>query len=92
MLIHLLAETRGEDRHTVERFVAMDRPERTAEQVAAMISLMREYGSLDFAREFGLGIAAAAEDSFELAFADVPDSPERRLLHALIGWMLERDS
>lgn len=92
MVIHLLAETRGEDRHTVERFVAMERPERTAEHVAAMIALMREYGSLDFAREFGLGIAAAAEDAFELAFADVPDSPERGLLRALIGWMLERDS
>src|SRR4029079_18070314 len=31
MVIHLLAETRGVDRHTVERFVAMERPERTAE-------------------------------------------------------------
>jgi len=92
MVIHLLSETRGDDRRTVERFIALERPERTAEQVAAMIALMREYGSLEFAREFGLGIAAAAEDAFELAFADVPDSPERRLLHALIGWMLERDS
>ena len=56
-----------------------------------MIALMRDYGSIDFAREFGLGIAKAADDAFEPAFADVPDSPERRFVHALIAWMLERE-
>ena len=92
MVIHLLREARGEDRRTVERFVAMERPQRSADEVAAMVELMRSYGSLEFAREFGLGIAAAADDAFELAFDGVPDSSERRLIHALIGWMLERDS
>jgi geranylgeranyl diphosphate synthase type II len=53
---------------------------------------MRRHGSLDFAHAFGRGIAEAAGDTFELAFADVPDSPERRFVHDLIAWMLERDA
>jgi geranylgeranyl diphosphate synthase, type II len=92
MVIHLLRETRGADRHTVGRFLAMERLQRTPGDVATILELMRRYGSIDFAREFGLGIASAAGDAFEAAFADLPDSPERRFVHELIAWMLERDA
>jgi geranylgeranyl diphosphate synthase, type II len=92
MVIHLLREARGDDRRAVGRFLAMERQQRTADDVAAILELMHRYGSIDFAREFGLGIASAAADAFEDAFAGVPDSPERRFVRELIGWMLERDT
>jgi geranylgeranyl diphosphate synthase type II len=92
MVIHLLREARGADRQAVERFLALERPQRKAGDVEEMLGLMHRYGSLDFARAFGLGIAEAATDAFEVAFAEVPDSPERRFLHDLIAWMLERDA
>jgi geranylgeranyl diphosphate synthase type II len=92
MVIHLLNEANGEDRRALERFLALERPQRTAEDVAAMVELMHRHGSLDFAQAFGQGIAEAADDAFEAAFADVPDSPERRFLRDLIAWMLERDA
>ena len=92
MVIHLLREARGDDRRTVGRFLAMERQQRTARDVATILELMHRHGSIDFAREFGLGIAGAAGDAFEAAFADVPNSPERRFVHDLIAWMLERDA
>jgi geranylgeranyl diphosphate synthase type II len=92
MVIHLVHEARGDDRRAVERFLTLERPQRTPGDVAAIVELMRRHGSIDFAREFGLGIAKAAGDAFEAAFADVPDSPERRFVHELIAWMLERDA
>ena len=92
MVIHLLREARGGDRHVVGRFLGMERQQRTPEDVATILELMRRHGSIDFAREFGLGIANAAGDAFETAFAEVPDSPERRFVHELIAWMLERDA
>ena len=92
MVIHLLRESRGGDRRAVERFLAMERPQRTPRDVAGMLELMRRYGSLDFTRAFGLGIAEAATGAFEVAFDNVPDSPERRFLHDLIAWMLDRDA
>ncbi len=92
MVIHLLREARGDDRRAVGRFLTMERQQRTAGDVATILELMHRHGSIDFAREFGLGIAKAAGDAFEAAFADVPDSPERRFVHELIAWMLERDA
>jgi geranylgeranyl diphosphate synthase, type II len=92
MVIHLVREARGDDRRAVRRLVNLERQERTPGDVATILELMRRYGSIDFAREFGLGIASAAGDAFEAAFADAPDSPERRFVHELIAWMLERDA
>jgi geranylgeranyl diphosphate synthase type II len=92
MVIHLLREARDDDRRTVERFLAMERPERTPRDITGIVELMQRYGSLDFASAFGLGIAEAADDAFEAAFSDVPDSPERRFVHDLISWMLDRES
>jgi geranylgeranyl diphosphate synthase, type II len=92
MIIHLLREARSADRDTVGRFLAMERQQRTPGDVATILELMRRYGSIEFAREFGVGIASAAADAFEASFADLPDSPERRFVHELIAWMLERDA
>jgi geranylgeranyl diphosphate synthase, type II len=92
MVIHLLRAARGRDRLAVEQFLAMERPQRTPGDVAGIVELMKRYGSLDFTREFGLGIAEAATGAFEVAFDEVPDSPERRFLHDLIAWMLDRDA
>ena len=91
MLIHLSGK-RGARPPSRRRFLAMERPQRTPGDVAGMVELMRRYGSMDFARAFGLGIAEAATDAFEVAFDNVPDSPERRFIHDLIAWMLERDA
>jgi geranylgeranyl diphosphate synthase type II len=92
MVIHLLRETRGDDHRTVRRFLAMERAQRTQDDVEAMLGLMRRYGSMEFARAFGLGIAEAATDAFDVAFANVPQSAERRFVHDLISWMLEREA
>jgi geranylgeranyl diphosphate synthase, type II len=92
MVIHLLREARGADGETVGRFLAMERQQRSPGDVATILELMHRYGSIDFAREFGVGIASAAGDAFEAAFADLPDSPERRFVHEIIAWMLERET
>ena len=92
MVIHLLREVRGDDRRAVRRFLAMDRDQRGQDDVAAVLALMHRYGSIEFAREYGLGIANAAGEAFETAFADLPDSPERRFVRELIAWMLEREA
>src|SRR4029079_5660192 len=59
MVIHLLREASGDDRRVVRRFLTMERQQRAAHDVATILELMRRHGSIDFAREFGLGIARA---------------------------------
>ena len=91
MMIHLLAETDGQERRWLEAFLGADRSERTEEDVDRVATLMDRHGSIDFARQFARGVAGSAEEAFERAFADAPGSEARRFVHDLIGYMIERD-
>jgi geranylgeranyl diphosphate synthase type II len=57
-----------------------------------ILDLMVRHGSLEFAFQFGQGVAAAAYEAFHQAFADVPSSPHRDFVEALIPYMLERSA
>jgi hypothetical protein len=54
-----------------------------------ILELMVGHGSLEFAVQFGQGVAAAYE-AFSEAFADVPPSPHRDFVEAIVPYMLER--
>jgi hypothetical protein len=57
----------------------------------AILELMVRHGSLEFAFQFGQGVAAAYE-SFHEAFAGAPPSPHRAFVEALIPYMLARSA
>lgn len=58
----------------------------------AILELMVHYGSLEFAFQFGQGVATATYDSFHDAFADVPASTSRGFVATLIPHILARIS
>ena len=90
MVIRLLSVAPAAVRAEVVAFLGRTREERTPSDVQHLAALLETYGCLDYARTFGQGIAEAAEAAFDVAFGSVPDSPERRFVHALIAWMLRR--
>jgi geranylgeranyl diphosphate synthase type II len=90
MVIHLLRTAGAADRADVVAFLAMDRARRTAADVQAILDLMVDHGSLDFARAFGEGIAAAATAAFDEAFGTIGESADRRFMRELVPWMLDR--
>jgi geranylgeranyl diphosphate synthase type II len=51
---------------------------------------MDEYGSIDFTREYAEGIVSAADEHFEVAFADADPGPDTDFVRALVPYMLER--
>jgi geranylgeranyl diphosphate synthase type II len=89
-LIHLLRNARGDDRHAVHRYLGLNRSERTAEMVAEIRGLLTEYGSIAFAAAYAEGIAGAALDAFEAAFALASDGPDRDFVQAAVPYMLDR--
>lgn len=91
MLIHLLAAAAPADRERVAGFLALAPAQRSPAVVAEIIAMMHAHGSVEFADEFGRGIARAAAASFEEAFADLPDTPGRQFVRALVPYMAERD-
>ena len=98
MLIHLLGCATPDERESVVAYLARSGKHRAhpddetnAEPDARRIlDLMQRHGSLEFAFQFGQGVAAAAYESFHEAFADVPPSAPRDFVEALIPYMLAR--
>ena len=89
-LIHLLQNARGADRDVLDRYLQLERSERTSDLVSEIRALMDAYGSIAFAAAYAEGIAGAALDSFESAFADATAGPDRDFVRALVPYMLDR--
>jgi geranylgeranyl diphosphate synthase type II len=89
-LIHLLRHAQGGDREVLDRYLALERAQRTAAMVAEVRELLDAYGSITFAAEYAHGIAGAALDTFEEAFASAAPGPDRDFVRALVPYMLER--
>jgi len=99
MLIHLLGSASAGERKSLVAFLARagthpEVPDDSALDIDAegILELMVHYGSLEFAFQFGQGVATAAYESFHDAFADVPPSDSRGFVEALIPYMLARVS
>ncbi|HZM79445.1 MAG TPA: polyprenyl synthetase family protein [Candidatus Limnocylindrales bacterium] len=92
MLIHLASAADGQDRAAVAAYLATTQSLRTAGQVAEIRHLMDVYGSIDFAVEYGQGLAQAAHDAFDDAFAQAQPGPDTDFLRALIPYMVGRRS
>jgi geranylgeranyl diphosphate synthase type II len=91
MLIHLLASAAPDERRAVVSYLAAAAQDEAGGMAPEeLLDLMVCHGSLEFAFQFGQGVAAAAYESFHQAFADVPPSPHRDFVEALIPYMLER--
>jgi geranylgeranyl diphosphate synthase, type II len=90
MLIHLLGAASPADRRWLETYLAKPVGERTADEVDRIVDLMSEHGSVDFAVDYGHGIAGAAHEALDGAFAGVPPSRHVAFITGLVPYMLER--
>ena len=89
-LIHLMRNAHGRDRHALDRYLSLERSERTAQMISEVRGLMDAYGSIAFASAYAKGIAGAALDAFEEAFAPATAGPDRDFVQALVPYMLDR--
>jgi len=91
-LIHLMRHAQGSDRRLVDRYLRLERSERSAGLVAEIRGLLNAYGSIAFAAAYAQGIAGAALDAFDAAFAPAMAGPDRDFVRALVPYMLDRRS
>ncbi len=101
MLIHVLHNASLHERQLIVSFLARagkyhafkDQTAPSAPsalEAEAILEMMVRHGSLDFALQFGQGVATGAYRFFHKAFANVPQSPSRDFIEALIPYMLAR--
>ena len=91
-LIHLMRHARGTDRRLVDRYLRLERSERSAGLVSEIRGLLNAYGSIAFAAAYAQGIAGAALDAFDAAFLPAMAGPDRDFVRALVPYMLDRRS
>lgn len=89
-LVHLMDVARGADRAILRDYLHRSRSERTEEMVRRIRSMMGEYGSIAFTREYAEGILLVAEEYFEQAFADARPGPDLDFLRALVPYVWAR--
>lgn len=90
MLIHLMRALDPDARARLAAILARPRAERFEPDVRWIRDAMERHGVIERAREVAHGLAGAAMHEFAGAFADLPDSRERRFLEALPAWVIAR--
>ena len=90
MLIHLLEHVSSDERLRLGEMLAQPRQGRSDEDVAWVRERMDAYQSIAYAQQVAHGLAGAACNAFEEAFADVPRSRDRSFLQHVVRWVLTR--
>lgn len=90
MLIHLMDQSAGDDSVFLQEFLGRSAHARSSSGIDRVFAMMLEYGSIEFAEEYGKGIAFSALGAFDEAFADVAESAHRSFVRSLVPYMLAR--
>jgi geranylgeranyl diphosphate synthase type II len=90
MLIHLLRNSRGDERARLRAFLALPRAQRSAAEIEWLRLQITGSGAIEHARRVAHALAGAAMHEFEIAYADAADSRDKRFIAGLPHWVLER--
>jgi geranylgeranyl diphosphate synthase, type II len=91
MLIHTQQKASPEERARLSAFLATPRPARTVGEVRWVRAMMDRCGSIEHASDCARSLAGAALEEFHLAYADAPDSRDKRFIEEVVLYMIERD-
>ncbi len=89
-LMHLMESARGADRAVLSDYLHRQRSERSDELVRRIRTMMDDYGSIAFTREYAEGILLVAEEYFEQAFDQAEPGPDVDFLRALVPYVWAR--
>jgi geranylgeranyl pyrophosphate synthase len=93
VLTHALAHASRTERDWMSNFLSRPRERRLPREVFRMHDIVAGTGSIEWARQSAVALAAAAAEEFDLsAFAGVPPGPDLDWLRASVGYLVQRDS
>jgi geranylgeranyl diphosphate synthase type II len=91
MLIHLLSCCTAQEHAQLTEFLAKQREERTAGEVAWLKRLLVRYDCIEFARSMARKLAGAALFEAMTTFREVPDSIYKRFILDTVLYVVGRD-
>jgi geranylgeranyl diphosphate synthase type II len=90
MLIHALQVCSEIEKEQIRLFLLTPRSQRSANDVQWLYSMIVKYDCIDFARKSAYQLAGAALREFYVAFGDMPESDDKRFIHDIVLYMIER--
>jgi geranylgeranyl diphosphate synthase type II len=91
MLVHACHAAAPDERERLRAFLSLPRSGRNVDEVAWVFALMEATGALDRARACARDLAAAALVRFDQVYGELEDSDDKRLVHGIVTYMVDRD-
>lgn len=92
MLIHLLNHCTPQEKADLKTILALNRQERSEDQIEWLYERMTHYGSIAYGRQCARQFAGAALYEFQNAYGHLPDSADKRFILEMVLYMIERES
>jgi geranylgeranyl diphosphate synthase type II len=90
LLIHAYRHASPAERARLTRLLRRPREKRNETDVAFVLSLMMERGSIDYVHQFAHALAGAALHQFAAIYGDLPSSRDKEFIHGLANWIFNR--
>lgn len=90
LLIHAYRHASRAERDRLSRLFRRPREQRNEEDVAFVLSLIAERGSIDYVRQFAHALAGAALHQSTSIYGSLPPSRDREFIHGLASWIFNR--
>ena len=91
MLMHLAGVLEPAGHERLREFLAAPRRRRAVGDVEWVLAEMHERGSIEFARDCARELAVGASERFEECYGDLPDGEDKRLIEAIVRYMVDRE-
>jgi geranylgeranyl diphosphate synthase type II len=91
MLIHLLNNCAWDEKVRLRDFLSKSRDEHSLEEVNWIYKLLVKYRSIEHGRSKARQLAGAALREFHVAFRNALSGDDKKFVHELIWYMIERD-
>lgn len=90
MLIHARRAGNAAERREIDAFLARQRHQRSAPEVARISGIIERHGSRAHALSVASGLAGAAAHECQRAFGHLPPGDDRAFLEGMVPWVFER--
>jgi geranylgeranyl pyrophosphate synthase len=90
-LIRALATGTDAERRILEHFVTRPREGRLPRQVSEVLKVLKESGSLDWARQVADALARGAAERLPAAFVGAREGPDLDFIRSLVSYIAERE-
>ncbi len=91
MLIHLLKNCTSREHTKIKSYLADTHAEGQVEKGAWILTLMRKYKSIEYARGIAKYMAGASLKEFYTVFSKLPESKDKKFIEDLIIYMINRE-